>query len=58
MLLSGGLALAGLSGVIAGDMQLRTIGVIGYAGVFPAATALLAILFHRTPPMRHPYQPA
>jgi hypothetical protein len=58
MLLSGGLALAGLSGVVTGDMQLRTIGVIGYAGVFPAATALLAILFHRTPPIRYPYPPA
>jgi hypothetical protein len=54
MLLSGGLALAGLSGVITGDMQLRTIGVIGYAGVFPAAAGLLVILFHRTPPTRTP----
>jgi hypothetical protein len=55
MIVSGGLALAGLSGVIAGDMQLRNIGVIGYAAVFPAATALLAILFHKTPPVRYPY---
>jgi hypothetical protein len=55
MIVSGGLALAGLSGVIAGDMQTRNIGVIGYAGVFPAATALLIILFHKTPPVRYPY---
>lgn len=57
MIVSGILALGGLSGVIAGDMQLRTIGVIGYAAVFPAAAALLAVLFHRTPPTRHPYPP-
>lgn len=54
MIVSGGLALAGLSGVITGDMQLRNIGIIGYVGVFPAAAALLAILFHRTPPVQYP----
>lgn len=53
MIISGGLAIAGLSGVITGDMQLRNIGIIGYAAVFPAATALLAILFKRTPPVQH-----
>jgi hypothetical protein len=42
---SGALAFAGLSGVVSGDMQLRNIGVIGYVGVFPVATLLLAILF-------------
>jgi hypothetical protein len=47
---SGALAFAGLSGVIVGDMQLRSIGIVGYAGVFPVAALLLAILFHRTPP--------
>lgn len=47
---SGALALAGLSGVIFGDMQLRNIGIIGYAGVFPVVSLLLAILFHRTTP--------
>jgi hypothetical protein len=47
---SGALALAGLSGVIVGDMQLRNIGVVGYAGVFPVAVLLLAILFQRTSP--------
>lgn len=47
---SGALALAGLSGVIVGDMQLRSIGIVGYAGVFPVVALLLAILFHRATP--------
>ena len=47
---SGALALAGLSGVVAGNMQLRNIGIAGYAGVFPVAALLLAIVFQRTPP--------
>jgi hypothetical protein len=47
---SGALALAGLSGVIVGDMRLRNIGIVGYAGVFPVVSLLLAILFHRTTP--------
>lgn len=47
---SGALALAGLSGVIVGDMQLRNIGILGYAGVFPVVALLLAILFHRATP--------
>jgi hypothetical protein len=51
MIVSGVLAVAGLKGVIANDMQLRSIGIIGYAIMFPSAAALLAILFHRTPPV-------
>ena len=47
---SGALALTGLSGVIVGDMQLRSIGILGYVGVFPVAALLLAILFHRATP--------
>jgi hypothetical protein len=47
MIVSGVLALAGLSGVVAGDMRLRGIGIVGYAGVFPIAALLLAVLFHR-----------
>lgn len=47
---SGALALAGLSGVVVGDMHLRNIGIVGYAGVFPVAALLLAILFYRTEP--------
>jgi hypothetical protein len=50
LIASGVLALAGLSGVIAGDMRLRNIGVIGYAGVFPFVALLLTILFYRATP--------
>jgi hypothetical protein len=50
LIVSGVLALAGLSGVFAGNMQLRAIGIAGYAGVFPIAALLLAILFHRATP--------
>jgi hypothetical protein len=47
---SGVLSFAGLSGVVAGDMQLRNIGIVGYVGVFLFAAALLAILFYRATP--------
>ena len=50
LIISGGLALAGISGAMVGDMQLRMIGVIGYSGFFPCAALLLAILFGRTKP--------
>jgi hypothetical protein len=50
LITSGALALAGLSGVIDGDMQLRNIGIVGYAGVFPVVALLLVILFHRATP--------
>ncbi|MDX8355118.1 hypothetical protein [Cognatiyoonia sp. IB215182] len=49
---SGLLALAGLAGVPTGDMQLRNIGIVGYAVVFPIATALIGVYFHRLPHMR------
>jgi hypothetical protein len=49
LIASGVIALLGLAGVAGGDMQLRNIGVIGYALVFPIAAALLAMLFQRTP---------
>ena len=45
MIASGVLALAGLSGVVAGNMQLRNIGIIGYLGVFLLVAVLLAVLF-------------
>jgi hypothetical protein len=48
MVASGLLALAGLSGVPAGDMGLRNIGIAGYVGVFLAVAVLLAVLFHRS----------
>ena len=46
---SGTLAIAGMSGVPGGDMQVRMIGVVGYAVVYPVAVALLGILFYRSP---------
>jgi hypothetical protein len=48
MIASGVLSLAGLSGVFVGNMQLRMIGVVGYAAVFPIAVLLLAILFYQS----------
>jgi hypothetical protein len=50
MIGSGILALGGLSGVIAGNMQLRNIGIVGYAGLFPVAALLIALLFYRATP--------
>ena len=50
LIVSGVLALGGLSGVIIGDMRLRNIGVLGYVGVFPVVAVLLTILFHRPRP--------
>jgi hypothetical protein len=50
MITSGVLALGGLSGVIAGNMQLRNIGIVGYVGVFLVVAVLLAILFYRATP--------
>ena len=51
MIASGVLALAGLSGVVVGDMQLRSIGIVGYVGVFLVVAALLDVLFCRAPPL-------
>jgi len=48
MIASGVLSLAGLSGVFVGNMQLRMIGVVGYAAVFPIAVLLLAVLFYQS----------
>jgi len=50
MISSGVLSLAGLSGVVAGNIQLRNIGIVGYVGVFVVVAALLAILLYRTTP--------
>lgn len=44
MIASGVLSLVGVIGVPLGDMQVRLIGVLGYAGVAPIAFLLLAIL--------------
>jgi hypothetical protein len=50
MVASGVLALAGLSGVAFGDMQLRNIGIVGYVPAFLVVAALLGVLFYRTAP--------
>ena len=50
MIASGVLSLAGLSGVVAGDMQLRNIGIVGYVGVFLVVAALLGVLFYKATP--------
>lgn len=50
MIVSGVLALAGLSGVVTGDMQLRNIGIVGYLGVFLVVACLLVVLFRRSRP--------
>ena len=58
LIASGVLALAGLSGVIFGDMRLRAIGIAGYAGVFPLAVLLMAFLFYRSVPPEKDESPA
>jgi hypothetical protein len=52
MIASAVLALAGLSGVVAGDMQLRNIGIVGYVGVFLVVAALLVVFFYRARPLK------
>jgi len=51
MTVSGVLSLAGLIGVPLADMQVRNIGVLGYAGVAPVAFLLLGMVFGRTHPV-------
>ena len=48
LLVSGVLSLLGLIGVPLADMQVRLIGVVGYAVVLPFAFLMLAILFGRS----------
>lgn len=48
MITSGILSLVGLSGPVVGNMQIRNIGIIGYAVVFPVICLLLAKVFGRT----------
>src|SRR5215203_558174 len=50
MIASGVIALAGLSGVVVGDMQVRNIGIVGYVGVFLIVAALLVVFFYRSNP--------
>ena len=44
--------LAGLSGIVVGDVGLRNIGVAGYLCVFLVVAVLLALLFYRPQPVR------
>jgi hypothetical protein len=50
MIASGVIALAGLSGVMVGDMHVRNIGIVGYVGVFVVVAALLTVFFYRANP--------
>lgn len=52
MIVSGALALAGLTGVVLGDMTVRNIGIVGYLGVFLIVDALLLKLFLSCKPPR------
>jgi hypothetical protein len=45
---SAALAFAGLAGVALGNMQIRNVGIIGYAVAFPVAAAFMARLFQRS----------
>ena len=51
MTASGILALAGLSGVATGNMQLRNIGIVGYVGVYLFVAGLQGLLFYRARPV-------
>jgi hypothetical protein len=48
MLLSGVLSIAGLICLPLGNIQLRMIGIVGYAGLAPVVFLLLAIILGRT----------
>lgn len=47
LVISGVLGIAGLAGIVIDDMQVRDIGIVGYAVVFPVAAVLMARLFRR-----------
>jgi hypothetical protein len=49
MIISGVLSLAGLIGVPLANMQIRMIGVIGYAGIAPIAFLALGFVFRHRP---------
>jgi hypothetical protein len=48
MIVSGVLSLAGLAGIPLADMQIRNIGIIGYAIIAPFVFLLIGIVFSRT----------
>ncbi len=47
---SAALAFAGLAGVAMADMNVRNLGIVGYAILFPIAAALLGALFRQRRP--------
>jgi hypothetical protein len=47
LLVSGLLSLVGLLGIAAGDMQVRNIGILGYAVVFPVAVLMMRQVLSR-----------
>lgn len=47
LVVSGVLSLLGLLGVATGDMQVRNIGILGYAVVFPVAALMMRKVFSR-----------
>src|SRR6266566_3137212 len=50
MLLAGTLCLAGLAGVVVGNMQVRNIGIVGYGAIFPVVSLLVARFFTQLSP--------
>lgn len=48
LIVSGVLAFAGLAGVVMNDMQVRNLGIVGYAVIFPVAAALIGVLFRKS----------
>lgn len=46
--LAGGLCLAGTLGPALGDLRFQWLGIVGYAGIFPITSLLLAIQFQRS----------
>ncbi len=50
LVVAGVLSLLGLLGVPLADMQVRNVGVVGYAVVAPVAFLLIGVLFGRTRP--------
>lgn len=49
MVISGVLCLGGLLGVVFGNMNVRNIGIVGYAVVLPVVALLMGRLFAATP---------
>jgi hypothetical protein len=49
LLVCGSLCLAGTIGPVFGNMRLQLVGVLGYAGLLPVVSFLLARLFARQP---------